>query len=224
MSPKYSPPLGKCEPTLTQLLAGTTLTRIHYANKLATEFFMPNFNAPLRGGGRFDSTPADQYEFLYAANDDVTAVAEVLIRDLPGFGPGCRPLKRSALDDKCISCIEPRSDLTLVNLRSGPDLGAVGQDTWLTTSSATDYPDTRHWSSAIRAWAPNAAGLTWHSRFNPPGLSYIFFRERCGSEGFGAASATQTGLDSTSRIDRGRGLFYILDLLALYHVPLAAHR
>ena len=223
MSPKYRPPNSDCAPDFVDLPAGTQLTRIHHAGHPATQFFIPNFNSSARGG-RFDSTPADRYEFLYAADDSSTAVAETLIRDLPGFGPGSRPLERNALDNKCISWIELKSELSLVNLRSGPNLGAIGQDTWLTTSPAVDYQDTRYWSSAIRAWAPTAAGMTWHSRFNPPGLSYIFFRDRCGTGCFDVGSATPKGLNSTSRIDRDRGLFYITGLLREYRVPLIEHR
>ena len=70
-------------------------------------------------------------------------------------------------------------DLKLVSLLSWEDLAAIGQDTWLTWSPASDYAKTRPWASAIRAWAPWASGLTWRSRREPDGFAYIFFGDRC---------------------------------------------
>ena len=68
-------------PQLFPLPAGTRLTRIHSADFDVTGFNPTVARSDLRGG-RFDSTPDDEYAFLYAAADDATAVSEALLRDL----------------------------------------------------------------------------------------------------------------------------------------------
>ena len=130
-------------------------------------------------GGRFDATPDDRYSFLYAAEDDETAVSEALLRDLPVDEHGSRLLLRARLARLSIGWLRTTLDLELVNLRSGQDLAAVGQDTWLTSSPSADYASTRSWASAIRTWAPWAHGLTWRSHREPEGFAYIFFGDRC---------------------------------------------
>lgn len=216
MSPNYLPPEHR-DYNPHQLPAGTPLIRIHQSTYDSTEFFIPDFSDPDRVGGRFDSTADDPYGFLYAASDDITAVAEVLLRDLPAYGDGSRPVQRSQLLNRSISCIEPQSDLMLVSLQSGPDLGAVGQDTWLTTAPAQDYPTTQSWSTAIRQWAPQADGIIWHSRFNPPGKSYIFYSDRCDPQVFLPSSKHSLGMNSTSPIDSGPGMIHISNVLSKYH-------
>ncbi len=130
-------------------------------------------------GGRFDATAGDRYPFLYAAADDATAVSEALLRDLPIDERGARLLLRAALSHRSIGWLRTTLDLELVSLRSGADLAAIGQDTWLTSSDAADYARTRPWASAIRLWAPGARGLTWRSRREPDGFAYVFFGDRC---------------------------------------------
>ena len=72
------------------------------------------------------------YSFLYAADDDATAVSEVLLRDLPLDERGARLLPRARLRNLRIGWLTTNRDLQLVDLRSGRDLAAIGQDTWLT--------------------------------------------------------------------------------------------
>ena len=223
MSPKYEPQQD-CEPILVELQVGTALTRIHDSSYGATAFMPAWVSLQGERDGRFDCTANDSYGYLYAASDDVTAVAETLLREWPDSGYRSNPLGRSTLDGRSISFFEPKSNLRLVSLRSGPDLGAIGQDTWLTTSPSTDYQDTRIWSSAIRRWAPDAVGLTWHSRFNPPGHSYIFFLDRCGPNDFGTTADPDSLLGSTSPIGTGNGFHHICRILGKYRVPVLLDR
>ena len=76
-------------------------------------------------GGRFDSTPGDDYEFLYAADHDPTAVSEVLLRDLPIDDYGARLLPRVRLSELRIGWFSTTLELELVSLRSGVDLAAA---------------------------------------------------------------------------------------------------
>lgn len=157
---------------------GDQLVRIHRAHHDATAFNPTVATHPL-DGGRFDSTPSDPYAYLYAADDADTAVSEKLLRDLPAASQGARILPEAAIKDQRIAEIEATRDLELVRLRSGADLGAIGQDTWLTSAPSSEYSLTRPWASAIRNWAPWAHGMTWRSHREPNGFAYIFFEDRC---------------------------------------------
>ena len=172
-------------PNRFSLLAGTPLWRIHKEYRRADEF---NPNPVAQGlsnelkAGRFDSTTADPYPFLYAAGDDGTAVAEKLLRDLPADDSGVRALPSEFISGHCVSQIDVNSDLELVNLRSGRDLGVIGIDTRLTVGPSTAYPVARKWSAAIRAWADWAQGLTWRSGREPDGFAFVFFGDRINTD------------------------------------------
>ena len=129
------------------------LTRIHSTSFGVTAFNPTVAQSDLRGG-RFDAVPGDHYPFLYAADRDTTAVSEALLRDLPIDERGARLLPRVRLSHVSIGWLRTTLDVELVGLRSGAELAAVGQDSWLTSSSAADYANTRRWASAIRLWAP----------------------------------------------------------------------
>lgn len=163
------------------LPAGTVLTRLHDA-AFDVAAFNPTVARNALDGGRFDSTPDDPYAFLYAAGDDSTAVAEALLRELPVDERGGRLLPRRRLGGLRIGWLRTTRDLTLVSLRSGRDLAAVGQDGWLTVGPASDYEMTRRWATAIRSWDTEAAGMNWRSRLEPDGISYVFFADRCSDE------------------------------------------
>ncbi|WP_420625417.1 RES family NAD+ phosphorylase [Candidatus Poriferisodalis sp.] len=144
-------------------------------------------------GGRFDSRPDDPYEFLYAAGDDSTAIAEVLLRDLPSDDYGIRSLPADQLLGKCVSQLRVDSDLDLVDLRSGRDLGAIGTDPRLTSGTSTGYDVTREWSAAIRRWSDWAQGLVWRSSREPEGLAYVFFGDRVRDGALETASTSICG-------------------------------
>ena len=153
------------------------LTRLHDA-AFGAAAFNPTVARDALEGGRFDSTPDDPYAYLYAAGDDSTAVAEALLRELPIDERGGRLLPRSRLDSLRIGWLRTTRDLELVSLRSGRDLAALGQDTWLTAGPAAQYDMTRRWAAAIRVWDRGAAGLTWRSRLEPDGVAYVLFADR----------------------------------------------
>ncbi len=125
------------------------------------------------GGGRFDSADGS-YAFLYAGSDPVACVAETLLRDRNAV-PYRVPAKR--LLGLRLSELEVARDWVVVNL-FGPSLSAIGQDAWLTSCGPADYPVTRRWAAAIRAWAPAASGLVWRARHDNDRFAYVLFSDR----------------------------------------------
>lgn len=220
MSPNQAPPARYAgTPRRLLLPAGTTLTRVHSAAFRVTEF-NPTLALCDGLGGRFDATPADPYAFLYAAADDATAVSETLLRDLPIDERGARLLPRAGLAKLRISWLRPTLNLELVSLRSGIDLAAVGQDPWLTIAPAAEYAMTRRWSSAVRTWAPWAAGLTWRSHREPEGFVYVFFGDRCPDGCFEEVTNGLPVPPDERNLNAGAGRLYIEGILASYRVAL----
>ncbi len=220
MSPNQPPPPRYAgRPARFLLPAGTTLTRVH-----STAFGVTQFNPTLAlddlRGGRFDATPEDEYAFLYAAEDDATAVSEALLRDLPGDEYGARLLPQARLSYVSISWLRTTADLGLVSLRSGRDLAAVGQDAWLTASPAAEYLMTRRWASAIRGWAPWACGLTWRSYREPEGFAYVFFDDRCPAGCFEEVTDGLPVPPGDQRFHVGAARLYVEGILASYRVAL----
>ncbi len=198
------------------LKAGTRLTRIHDARFEATSF-NPTLADRHWGGGRFDATEDDLYGYLYAAGDDLCAVAETLLRDLPISAAGSQLLPRTALRDRKISWLTPLEDLQLVRLLSGRDLAAVDQDSWLTKCDSKEYGFTRRWARKIREWAPWAQGLVWRSRREEESLAYVFFEDRC-AESFEEVGDSVFTPPEANRLDREPGSSYVRVLLAEYNV------
>jgi hypothetical protein len=110
------PPRYDGQPSQFILSAGTRLTRVH-SHRFAVTDFNSNLAQSSLQGGRFDATPEDPYGFFYAAEDDMTAVSEALLRDLFIDDRGARLLPRAALRARKISWLTTTIDLTLVDLR-----------------------------------------------------------------------------------------------------------
>ena len=220
MSPNQAPP-SRYEGTPRRFLlpAGTTLTRVHSAAFSVTEF-NPTLARRDFLGGRFDATSDDAYAFLYAAEDDSTAVSETLLRDLPIDERGARLLPRAGLSKLRISWLRTTLDLEVVGLRSGRDLAAVGQDMWLTIAPAAEYAMTRRWASAVRTWAPWAGGLTWRSHREPEGFVYVFFGDRCPDGCFEEVTDSLPVPPDDRDLKAGAGRLYIEGILASYRVAL----
>ena len=184
-----------------------------------TDFNPTAASHPLRGG-RFDATPDDPYGFLYAADDDATAISEVLLRDLPLNERGARLLPRARLGSLRIGWLTTNRDLQLVSLRSAQDLAAIGQDTWLTTGPASDYELTRAWASAIREWAAWGSGLTWRSHREPEGFAYVLFEDRLPDDCLAEVSTGMPLTGEDQRLDDGIGRLYVERILETYRVAL----
>jgi hypothetical protein len=176
--PNVLPPVAYAgTPSSTTVSAGTTLFRVH-AKAHKADSFNPVPSHRYYGGGRFDCTDDDLYAYLYAGKTVDVAISETLLRDLYPDDKGIRKLPRSKIVGRRISAVELTIDLEVVTLRSGADLGAVAQDTWLTTCDPRDYPQSRHWGHWIRAHAPSAHGYVWLSKRDPTQESLVFFGDR----------------------------------------------
>ncbi|MDE0116747.1 MAG: RES family NAD+ phosphorylase [bacterium] len=220
MSPEqHPPPRYQGTPHRYLLREGTTLTRIHGSLFGAGEFNPTVASSPF-GGGRFDSTPGDEYGCLYASEDDATAVCETLLRDLPADDYGSRILPDTRLRGLRMSRLRTTYHLELVALRTGKDLAAIGQDTWLTAAPASKYAATRQWATAIRTWSPWAAGLTWRSHREPEGFAYVFFGDRCPNGCFEEEDRDLPLPHQTWDLDDGPARLYIEEILTSYRVVL----
>jgi hypothetical protein len=164
-------------PELATLSAGSILFRVHQ-KRFPAEAFNPELSHRYYGGGRFDATDDDPYPYLYAGTTVDVAVAETLLRDLSPDDVGIRQLAVPKVAGRRISAIEVTANLELVSLRSGTDLGAVAQDTWLTMCDPRDYAQSRHWAHWIRSHAKSAAGYVWLSRREPGAAAYVLFGDR----------------------------------------------
>jgi hypothetical protein len=190
--------------------AGTRLFRVHRRKRAATAFAPVVARSPF-GGGRFDSLPGDEYPFFYAAFNERTALAEVLLRDIPFDEHGFRILPRAAIKTRRLSRIETTVDLTLLSLCSGTDLAAVCQDAWLIHAEQTEYAKTRHWAGWLRRQAPWADGFVWPSKRDVGEQALILFGDRCDPDALGAAGPV-VDLDGPS------GEKWLNDKLADYRI------
>lgn len=180
----------------------------------------PNPNpADIRfGGGRFDSTDLDPYPYLYAAANDHGALAETLLRDLDPDDTGARFLHKPAWQGRQLSRLEITADVELITLRSGTDLGSIGQDTWLTWCAADDYPQTRAWAEWLRGQTPAAAGIAWLSKREPAVESYVLFGDRLPVNPF--ASSVGPLYPTDCAFDSDQGFAWLRDALRPYRVAI----
>jgi hypothetical protein len=173
------PPRYDGAPNRYLLRRGTCLWRVH-GRKYCAWAFKDVPSDLMYQGGRFDATDADSYPFCYAALDETTALAEILLRDRPFDEAGYRTLPRAAVEGRQISGLTLTSDLELVSLISGQDLAAVAQDEWLVTVKGdSEYAQTRDWGHWLRKQAPWAHGLIWPSLREQGRLAIMLFGDRC---------------------------------------------
>jgi RES domain len=171
-------------PNLRQLRRGTCLWRVH-KEAHGSRSFNPKPVDSLFGGARFDATADDLYPYYYAALEERTAIAETLLRDLEPDDEGMRALSRAAVTGRQLSAVVLTKDLEMVSLVTGQDLGTIGQDAWLVTAPAHQYPQTRAWAHWLRTQAGQAHGFIWSSLRDPGSMAVVLFGDRCAAD-FGA--------------------------------------
>jgi hypothetical protein len=155
-----------------------------------------------RWSGRFDPTPECQYSYCYAAFDDLTAICEVLLRDVGFAGPE-RYLTERDIAGRQLAILETRRPLWLVSLLDAADLAAACQDSWLLHAEPGEYRITQRWAHWLRASkAPDdnePAGLIWLSKRAPGGRVVLLFGDRCEdsvlASSFGERPLDGAGLD-----------------------------
>jgi RES domain len=207
-------------PALTTLGAGTTVFRIHHKH-FPADAFNPVPSHKYYGGGRFDATQDDHYPFMYAGSTVDVAVAETLLRDLAPDPAGIRQLPWPRVAGRRISSVEVTADLELVSLRSAADLGAVAQDTWLTSCDPRDYAQSRHWAHWIRSHASGAAGYVWLSRREPGAAAYVLFGDRVPATAIAASAHPDVPPGDEADFDTPRGRRALRNRLTRYNVALS---
>lgn len=206
--PSDIPPAGvRAQPRYSELPAGSFLWRVIRAPAGGAPV-SPFLNVPdvdrydARLGGRFDPTPDHPYPYCYAAFDDLTALCEVLLRDV-GFDGPQRYLLQRDIAGRRLAILETTRPLWLVSLQDAADLAAARQDSWLIHTETLNYRITRRWAHWLRdSEAPDGkgpAGLVWLSKRAPSGRAVLLFGDRCDDavifSPFGERSLDGGGLD-----------------------------
>jgi hypothetical protein len=183
--PSDSPPKDEpAQPRFLELPAGSFLWRV--SGKTSGSPFMelpsdPDVYDPRRSG-RFDPTPECQYSYCYAAFDDLTAICEVLLRDV-GFDASLRYLPKREVAGRRLGIVETLQSLWLIRLLDAADLAAARQDSWLVHTDQANYRLTRRWAHWLRdSQAPDGgqpAGIVWPSKRQPSGRAVLLFGDRC---------------------------------------------
>lgn len=199
--------------------AGTTLWRVHSADRAASAF-CPVQSDDLFGGGRFDSTSEDYYTFLYAAFTPETALCETLLQGLSFRGHATRQLQRKVVRRRSLSRLTTTTALTLVSLASTADLTRICQDDdWLIRADGHEYAHTRAWARWLRRQESDAHGMIWLSSRDLPRLSVVLFGDRC------PADAVKPDLAEESvRLDDAAGAAYLNSRLGPYGVTISPPR
>lgn len=218
--PLANVPTGRtARPRLRTVPAGSLLWRVTRepsdavagAAPTAAPLFWPGSDPARRHqprrGGRFDPCQEHDYSFCYVALDDLTALAETLLRDTV-FDGSRRTLPAAEVRHRRLILLEATRDLSLISLVSLQDLAAARQDTWLVQADESDYALTRCWGHWLRGCTPAADGIVWRSRRNPDGLAVTLFGDRC-------ADAVVPSSLGFRRLDEHTGLEWLNDRLSL---------
>ncbi|MGD0068776.1 MAG: RES family NAD+ phosphorylase [Streptosporangiaceae bacterium] len=186
--PAGNPPPGvRPQPRYTELPAGSFLWRVTRkpadGGSVSPFLTVPDADSyDARLGGRFDPTPDCPYPYCYAAFDDLTALCEVLLRNVGFDGPQRYLLKRD-IAGRRLAILETTRPLWLVSLQDAADLAAACQDSWLIHTETPNYRITRRWAHWLRdSEAPDGkgpAGLVWLSKRAPNGRVVLLFGDRC---------------------------------------------
>ena len=175
MSPNARPPETWGHPPQTiQMPAGTVFFRIH-KKAHDSDSLNPNPSHRYYGGGRFDSTEDDRYDFLYAGSSLDVAITETLLRDIPVDDSGSRVVPRSRYSGRRQSAVIAKRLIQVVDLRAAQGLGAVAQDGWLLAAEPIFYAQTRHWAHWIRERSKNTDGFVWMSRRQPISEAFLLY-------------------------------------------------
>jgi hypothetical protein len=155
------------------LPTGTVLWRVHSAHRAPADF-KPGGLAR----GRFDGGAEDPYGSLYLAFDEVTALIEVLLRNIDFGRRGFRHVQRHIIANRRLSAVRTTDELRLIDLSTGDALAAVCQDAWLIHCGESDFTHTRAWARWLRATDEKAAGMVWTTRRNLVQRSVVLFADR----------------------------------------------
>jgi hypothetical protein len=127
--------------------------------------------------GRFDAGQDEPYAYCYAGLDDLTAIAETLLRDV-GFASRVRAIPFRDVKGRCVAVYETLRPLSLVGLTTSAELSRARQDPWLIQADPDEYAGTRRWGHWLRRSSKDSHGFVWPSRRNPGGRCVVLFHDR----------------------------------------------
>jgi uncharacterized protein YbdZ (MbtH family) len=130
------------------LTVGTRIYRFHDCNRNPLFFGRTRQN-------RFDS-PDATFGVLYAGMDEYCAFIETF-----GQSTGIRVVTRSALQQRCLSYLEAKQPLLLIDLARSGGLARVGADSRLFSGS---HSIAQKWSAALRTHPSRPHGILYPAR------------------------------------------------------------
>jgi hypothetical protein len=203
--PRPRPPLAV---EVERLAADSELVRVHHRR-----FAPREFNRTPRPGARLRPFGDPVVPTLFAARDADTALAESIFHDVPIRG--VRQLARAALNERVLSRIAPRRELTLISLH-GYGLQRLGVTHGeLIESTPTAYPWTAEWGAALHAARPDADGMIWMARRFTGRPALMLFGDRVAPDEFAVVTAASglwlgDGLDWVEAAAQRAGIALLL--------------
>ncbi|MGI5498727.1 RES family NAD+ phosphorylase [Lentzea sp. CA-135723] len=201
------PPRLTGTPAREVVAAGSTFHRVHPATRKA-HLFDPQHSSVF-GGGRFDACIGADHRTLCMSAAPETAIAERFLREFALAECNARILQRTALTGQVLTEVRSHTDLNLIRLYYAPDLAAVHQDPWLTTTTPNRFHVTREWAEWLHREVPWADGILWQSIADMPRQTVVLFDDRCAAP---PATGTVRALDDPAELP------WLIDLLKPYGV------
>lgn len=196
-------PQDKLHVTLTSLVKGEMLHRVHQDKYLADQF-----NPGVLGNSRF-SPIQDEHgnpiPTMYGGTTMACALMETVFHDVP-YTAGFKSFDKNKLVGQVHSTIQVGHELQLADLATVPlhKLGVTRKQ--LIDTEKEQYPATRKWAEAIHRQCPQAQGLSWISRQDDSARAVILFGDRIPD-----GVLRPTG-NSSSLLDDGSAYDAVLDL------------
>jgi hypothetical protein len=192
-------PPAEREPAVETIAAGSELVRL-YRRRFGPIAFNPNAEAE----GRFRPVhdAAEVVATIYLADDQETALAEVLLRGVDALAAGNRPrLYRRQVLGISMARIEVRRELRLVRLR-GQGLTRLGlRREELIMVGPPEYSYTARWAQAFYESPEEFDGIVWTSHQNDSGRALMLWEGRVDPDVDLSALAGSVPLDRDPGLD-----------------------
>lgn len=199
MSPRERPePPARREPAVETIAAGSVLVRIYQRH-----FGPTAFNPSAEAEGRFRPVLDDGevVPTVYLADDEETALAEVLLRGVDALTAGRRPrLYRREVVGVSMVRVEVRREVRLARLR-GQGLTRLGlRREELIEVGPPEYPYTARWAQTFYESPEEFDGIAWTSHQNDSGRALMLWEGRVDPD------VDLEAIDGSVRLDRDPGL------------------
>jgi hypothetical protein len=202
-SPCTPDPPDKLHVTLTSLVKGEILHRVHQDKYQADQF-----NPGVHGNARFSPIQDEHGKpipTMYGGTTMACALMETVFHDVP-YTAGFKSFDKSKLVGQMHSTVQVGQELQLVDLASVPlrKLGVTRKQ--LIDTEKEQYPATRKWAEAIYRQCPQAQGLSWVSRQDDSARAVVLFGDRIPD------GALRPAGNSRNLLDDGNAYDAVLDL------------